>query len=105
MSRTLSGVPVVALVYKTTSEMRTPHTLICPMQWCPQYRNTLIDYDIKQGKLASYCLGCCLFIASNELNQAQDIAASNQNTSATLLDVHSDTGLGNLVKNHNLVVR
>ena len=45
------------------------------------------------------------FLASNEIKQAEHIAATNPNTAATLLDVQSDNDLDSLVKEHSLVVR
>ena len=51
------------------------------------------------------CLYPIQFSASNELEQAQSIASSYQNTSAVPLDVESKSTLNELIKDHHLVVR
>ena len=44
-------------------------------------------------------------VASNILEQAQNVAAPFKNTSTALVDVTSDSSLSSLIPGHNLVIR
>lgn len=50
-------------------------------------------------------LPCLLIVASNIVEQAEDLARKFQNACATSLDVHSEDNLNKLVSDHELVVR
>lgn len=57
----------------------------------------LVEYLTRDGSVA-------VTVASNILDQAEQLASTYQNTTATSVDVHSEDNLKKLIPNHELVV-